>query len=154
MGTYFLDSSAIVKRYVTEQGQAFILSICDPNNRHDLYISQIALIEVVASMCRRTRENDVTVADRDRFIELFIRDSRKAYGLQLITNTLLISAGNLCRLHRLRAYDAVQLAGALRLRDKALSNQAPPPIFVSSDNNLINISLAEGLAVENPNNYP
>jgi PIN domain nuclease of toxin-antitoxin system len=52
MSTYFLDSSAILKRYVAEQGQSFVLSICDPKNQHDLYISQIALIEVVASMCR------------------------------------------------------------------------------------------------------
>ena len=31
MTTYFLDTSAIVKRYVLEQGQAWILSLCDPH---------------------------------------------------------------------------------------------------------------------------
>jgi len=56
MGSYFLDSSAITKRYVLEQGQAWILTLCDPAHGHELYISQIALVEVVAAVCRRTRE--------------------------------------------------------------------------------------------------
>jgi len=30
MATYFLDTSAIIKRYILEQGQAWILSLCDP----------------------------------------------------------------------------------------------------------------------------
>ncbi len=51
MGTYFLDTSAIVKRYVPEQGQSFILTLCEPAQGHDLYISQAALVEVVASIC-------------------------------------------------------------------------------------------------------
>lgn len=154
MAAYFLDSSAIVKRYVPEKGQSFVISICDPTQQHDLYISQIALVEVVASMCRRTREKNLTVADRDRLIETFRLESRKAYAFQLITNALLTSAGNLCHQYKLRAYDAVQLAGVIRLRDKALANHAPSPIFVCSDNTLVDIALAERLAVENPNNYP
>jgi len=36
MATYFLDTSAIVKRYIVEQGQAWILSLCDPAQGHDL----------------------------------------------------------------------------------------------------------------------
>ncbi len=30
MGTYFLDTSAIVKRYVAEQGQSLLLDLCSP----------------------------------------------------------------------------------------------------------------------------
>lgn len=56
MAAYFLDTSAIVKRYVAEPGQTWILSLCDLAQQHDLYISQAALVEVVATICRRTRE--------------------------------------------------------------------------------------------------
>jgi hypothetical protein len=64
------------------------------------------------------------------------------------------SAGNLCRSHILRAYDAIQLACALGLRDNALAKQAPSPVFVCADLGLIDITTTEGLSVENPNNYP
>jgi uncharacterized protein len=66
MATYFLDTSAIIKRYISEQGQAWILSLCNPAQSHELYISQAALIEVVAAICRRAREQSISIAERDR----------------------------------------------------------------------------------------
>ncbi|MBV9706624.1 MAG: type II toxin-antitoxin system VapC family toxin [Chloroflexi bacterium] len=154
MASYFLDTSAIVKRYVPEQGQSLITTLCDPSQDHQLYISQAALVEVVAAICRRVHDRSITVSDRDRLIDAFRSDSQKAYSIQVVTTTIYTSAGNLCRSHRLRAYDAVQLACALRLRDKALLRQGPAPIFVCADNNLTTIATVEGLSVENPNNYP
>ncbi len=47
----------------------------------------------------------------------------------------------------------MQLAGVIGLREKAVNNKAPLPIFVCADNQLISIAVAEGLSVENPNNY-
>jgi hypothetical protein len=38
MGTYFLDTSAVVKRYFPEQGHGWIVNLCDPAQGHDLYI--------------------------------------------------------------------------------------------------------------------
>ena len=41
MGTYFLDTSAIVKRYVpAEQGYAWVGALCHPAQGHKLFISQ------------------------------------------------------------------------------------------------------------------
>lgn len=154
MGTYFLDSSAIVKRYVVESGQSFVLTLSDPNQSHYLYISQIALVEVVASLCRRTRENSITIIDRDKLINTFRLHCQKIYGIQRLNSAVLTSASNLCRTHRLRAYDAVQLACSLQLRAKALANGVSAPIFVCADNNLISIASLEGLNIENPNSYP
>lgn len=51
MATYFLDSSAIIKRYIFEPGQFWVLTLCNPIYRHDLYIAQTALAEVVAAIC-------------------------------------------------------------------------------------------------------
>ncbi|MDQ6659860.1 MAG: type II toxin-antitoxin system VapC family toxin [Chloroflexota bacterium] len=153
MSNYFFDTSAIVKRYVPEQGQSFILAICDPAQGHGLYISQAAIVEVVAAICRKARQKSITIPERDILINRFIRDSRRTYGIRLVTTPMYIAAGNLCRSYNLRAYDAVQLACAIGLRDKALINQALPPIFVCADNNLIDIAMAEGLSVENPHNY-
>jgi len=154
MGTYFLDSSAIIKRYVPEQGHAWIATLCSLTQGHKLYISQAILVEVVAGICRRAREQSITIADRDRFIDTFRQDSQTAYGIRLVTTTMYNFAGDLCRSYRLRAYDAVQLACALDLRNETLADQAPTPIFVSADINLSNIAATERLSIENPNNYP
>jgi predicted nucleic acid-binding protein len=154
MATYFLDTSAIVKRDILEQGQAWILSLCDPAQGHDLYISQAALVEVVATICRRAREQSINMTERDRLINVFRQDSKESYNIWPVTTDLYTSGGDLCRSHRLRAYDAVQLACVLALRQDMLANQAPEPIFACADVVLLDIAGTAGLRVENPNNYP
>jgi predicted nucleic acid-binding protein len=154
MATYFLDTSAIIKRYIFEPGQAWILSLCNPAQGHDLYISQAALVEVVAAICRRAREKSISIAERDRLITVFREDSKQGYNIWPVTTDLYYAAGDLCRSHRLRAYDAVQLACVLALRQYTLANQAPEPILVCADVGLLDIASVEGLQVENPNNYP
>lgn len=153
MATYFLDTSAIVKRYIPEQGQSLLLDICNPESGHDLYISQAALVEVVSAFCRRAHDKNITSNERDRLIDLFIDMTRNVFSIQPVTTPIYIAAGNLCRTHRLRAYDAVQLACSLDLRNETRAKQASPPVFVCADNNLLSIASAEGLDVENPNNY-
>ena len=66
---------------------------------------------------------------------------------------LSIAAGNLCRSYRLRAYDAVQLACVLLLSQEMQTDGISTPIFVCADNKLGSFAVAEGLNVENPNNY-
>jgi predicted nucleic acid-binding protein len=154
MAIYFLDTSALVKQYIAEPGQAWLLSICDPAQQHDLYISQVALVEVVATICRRAREQSISLLERDRLITVFRQDSRTGYNIWPVTTDVFEAAGDLCLSHRLRAYDAVQLACSLALREDALVNQAPLPIFVCADMGLLDVAGIEGLQVENPNNYP
>jgi predicted nucleic acid-binding protein len=154
MTTYFLDTSAIIKHYFPEQGHVRVNNLYDPKGKHDLYISQIALVEVVASICRKAREQNIMEDARDALINAFRRDSQKTYSIQRVMNATYIAAGNLCRVHRLRAYDAMQLACALRLREKSISNEPLVPTFVCADNQFVMIAVKEGLSVENPNNHP
>ncbi len=85
---------------------------------------------------------------------MFRQDSKQGYNIWPVTTDLYHAAGDLCRSHRLRAYDAVQLACVLALRQYTSANQAPEPIFVCADVGLLDISSIEGLQGENPNNYP
>lgn len=127
MGNYFFDTSAIVKRYVPEQGQSLILALCDPAQGHALYISQATLVEAVASICRKARMQFITNAERDSIIELFRRHSQRVYGVRRVNTAIYTYAGDLCRLHNLRAYDAIQLASALNLRARAIANRVSLP---------------------------
>ena len=56
--------------------------------------------------------------------------------------------------HALRGYDAVQLASALEANDERLANGLQPLILVSADTKLNTAAQAEGLVVQNLNNYP
>ncbi len=79
MGSYFLATSAIVKRYFAEQGHTWIVTLCDPEQAHRLYISQAALVEVVATVCRKAREQSIADEERDALIKRFRQDSQNAY---------------------------------------------------------------------------
>lgn len=154
MATYFFDTSAIIKRYFPEQGHTWIGTLYDPERSNQLHIAQAALVEVVATMCRKAREQNISQAERDELIDVFRQDIQDVYIIRLVNTAIYTSAGNLCRSQTLRAYDAVQLACALNLRDETIANKVAAPIFVCADNGLINIATSEGFIVENPNSYP
>ena len=159
MALYFLDSSAIVKRYFQEQGHDWIETLHDPHQKHIFYIAQAALVEVVASICRKAREQDMPLEERNTIIDDFRRDVRRSYSMWVVDNALYIAAGDLCRTHRLRAYDAIQLACAIAIREDAFGVQPPEAepsevIFVSADRGLLTVALAEGFNIKNPSDYP
>ncbi len=155
MGNYFLDTSAVVKRYFpAERGHFWVTNLCDPAQNHDLFISQITLVEVIAAICRKAREQNIETMRRDKIINRFRIDFNDIYNRERVTVMMLANAGNLCRTHQLRAYDAVQLACALNRRRESLANQIAPPIFVCADKKLAEFASIEGLATENPDNYP
>lgn len=157
MGIYFFDTSALVKRYVAELGSDWVIAQCQSEADHTIIISQATLVEVVATFCRKERELNanqrISETDRDWNITLFRQDVRHQYSVVRVTNAIYTRAGDLCRLHRLRAYDAVQLACALVVRNKLAALGTPIPTFVSADAELLNIASTEGLSIENPNTY-
>lgn len=154
MAAYFLDSSAIVKHYVpAEQGHNWVTALFDPVQGNNLHSSQAAFVEVVATICRKTREQHITIPERERIISTFRQDIKDICIVRIVTTDMYTVAGNLCRLHPLRAYDAVQLACILDLREETSSYQVSDPIYVCADNNLLTIAAVEGLSVDNPNNY-
>jgi hypothetical protein len=158
MAIHFLDSSAIVKRYFQEQGHQWVKALHNPATRHELYISEAALVEVVASICRKAREQEMPVEERDATINAFMWYVQSIYNIRLVDRALYIAAGNLCRSHRLRSYDAIQLACAIAVREEVLAVQSLEVkfsefAFVSGDLKLLSIAVAEGFRVENPNNY-
>jgi predicted nucleic acid-binding protein len=55
--------------------------------------------------------------------------------------------------HPLRAYDAVQLASAMRVQARALA-KIPGLTFLTADDRLKSIAQAEGLSADNPNDHP
>jgi uncharacterized protein len=49
---YFLDSSAIVKRYVPEKGTTWIQDLSDRQTRNQLFVAGIAWVEVLSALAQ------------------------------------------------------------------------------------------------------
>lgn len=75
MAVYFFDTSALIKKYVAELGSSWVIEQCEPELDHTITISQATLVEAVAALCRKAREQNIsqriTEADRDQHITLF-----------------------------------------------------------------------------------
>ncbi len=154
MADYFFDSSGLTKRYAREIGSAWVESITDLASGNTIFIAEITQVEVTAAIARKMRGGFLTVADGNLAFAKLQHDITDEYLLVEINSGVLQDAVNLVKKHFLRGYDAVQLAVALRTNQENVSFGLPSIIFVSADNDLNDAALAEGLSVENPNNYP
>ena len=151
---YFLDSSALIKRYVVEIGSPWIKTITDSQTGNSLLLVRITWVEVLSAFARRQREGGLTAAEVAALIAKFRSEFNSRYRVIEVDRALVERAGELIVQYPLRAYDAVQLASALRVQSLLTSMPETQLIFVSADNRLLNIAQSAGLAIDNPNNYP
>jgi hypothetical protein len=154
VNAYFLDTSALVKRYIAEIGSNWVKVITNPAVSNDLAISQIAWVEVLSALSRRQREGSLSADDFNSVFQYFSNDFDTQYRVIEVDQALIKSAGQLVIQYPLRAYDAVQLASALRLQSIFSQISNMQLIFLSADHRLLNIAQSQGLVTDNPNNYP
>ena len=154
MTAYFLDSSALVKRYVSETGSAWIQLLTDSQTGNLLFIARITWVEVISAFARRQREGSLTSADVALVIQTFRSDLNTQYQVIELDAKLAVSAGQLVNQYPLRAYDAVQLASVLRIQPAFTTTQSTSLIFLTADNRNSAIAGALGLLTDNPNHHP
>lgn len=154
VNVYFLDSSALVKRYVPETGSAWVKAIADPQVGNTLIIARITWVEVLSALSRRQREGSLTATDVNQIIQTFRSDLNIQYQVIEVDPVLIENAGQLVIQYPLRAYDAIQLASALNAQSSYAQISNTQLIFVTADVRLINIAQSENLIADNPNNYP
>lgn len=154
MSALFFDSSSLVKRYAKETGTNWVFSLVRPSAKNRLYLARITGVEVVAALTKRMRTGSLTQAATDKAIARFEREFSNRYVLVDVSPIIIKNAMNLAKTHTLRGYDAVQLASALQANSDRISVGGSPLTFISADNHLNLAANAEGLSVENPNNYP
>jgi len=81
-------------------------------------------------------------------------DCDAEYTLVAITRSIIHQSVILTQNHKLRGYDAVQLATALTANEAFTAAGLPALTFVAADGDLLTTASAEGLATENPNLHP
>lgn len=164
MPRYFFDSSAIVKRYMREQGSSWVQTVCSRRARSSLYLSELAQAEVVAAIRRAGRELVVTYgfhpSSVDAAVNSYERDvqhsiaatANPSYHFVQLTSQVVAIAQRLCNQFwlpptpPLRSLDAIQLASAIIAR----AASSDPVTFVTADARLEIIAQAVGFATDNP----
>ncbi|NET61653.1 MAG: type II toxin-antitoxin system VapC family toxin [Symploca sp. SIO2E6] len=154
MRVYFLDSSALVKRYISEIGSTWVLGLFEPALNHEILVAAVTGVEIVAAITRRARGGSISTLDATTVSNQFKNDWLTEYQVVEITENIINSGMRLAELHGLRGYDAIQLAAGIAINQLCLANSLLPVIFVSADKELNTAASNEGLIVENPNNYP
>jgi hypothetical protein len=76
MAVFFMDTSALAKRYVSQEiGHAFICALCEPTANNIIVISQATLVEAISALCRKAREPNlaqrITLEEREELIANF-----------------------------------------------------------------------------------
>lgn len=153
MPVFYIDSSAVVKRYVAEKGTAWVVSLFKPSAQNIIYIAQITGVEVVSAISRRQRGGSLTQTAAEKAIARFKRDFQNRLRVLRLTDGVTSEAMRLTEIHGLRGYDAAQLATALELANRFTANNLLSITFVSADNQLNQAAQTEGLTVDNPNNH-
>lgn len=154
MAQYYLDSSALVKRYVAERGTAWISQMCETASGHTIYAVRVSGAEIIAALVRRSRAGSLSTLDAQTEAAQFKADLAYDYQIVEVTAALVNTAMILAERHALRGYDAVQLAAALELQTVLTASGLPALTLVSADAELNAAAAAEGLTVEDPNLHP
>lgn len=159
MATYYFDSSAIVKLYITEPGTDWVTSIFRARNPdglrlHRIAFSKIGIVEVSAAIARRNRMKVLSRESQRALFRRFMQDCVNQFRTLNPSNDQIYQAAELVQHYALRGYDAIHLATALTLSREFISIQLPTITFVSADQQLCQSAAEAGLNVENPNDYP
>jgi predicted nucleic acid-binding protein len=112
--TYFIDSSALVKRYVQEVGTSWVRGLTRRNPSTVSYIARITAVEVPCAIARRRKGKTIPPRRASSLLHRFRQHLAGRYAVAQVTPALLDNATRLGVKHALRAYDAVQLAVALK----------------------------------------
>lgn len=154
MSILYVDSSALVKRYLHETGSAWVIAHLDPAAGQTIFTAAITRVEVAAALAARQRSGAITLTERDDLVNLVLQHTDTQYQTVAIEADTLSRAVALTQRHRLRGYDAVQLAAALKANQALQDASLPALIFVSADDDLNSAAQGEGLSTVNPNAYP
>jgi predicted nucleic acid-binding protein len=131
----FFDTSAFVKRYVSEVGTDIVLEWCDQAT--EIILSGIALPEIISAFCRLQREGKITDTQYRQLKSLLLADIEDAAICDL-TPVVLMQAMTSLEKNVLRGMDAIHIGSAVALK---------ADVFISADKCQLEAGARMGLRV-------
>lgn len=170
MAVYYLDTSAILKRYRTEKGtdvvdalfESMKPAVADPaggvrglmealresmSPRQRLYTSHFSCLEVESVAARTISGNSLIDLPYQTLLASFASDLRDYLSLEKVDGEMVNYAIEMTRRTRLRPADSVHLASALALRAR---NESEELVVVASDKELLAAAQGAGIKTLDP----
>ena len=132
----FFDSSALVKRYISEAGTEVVLAWCD--RASEIGLSGIALPEIISAFCRLRREGKIDDTHYRQLKSLLLGDIEDMAICDLSPEVLAQSIVCL-ETNILRGMDAIHIGSAIALG---------ADVFISADQRQCDAAKQAGLRVE------
>ena len=150
---FYFDSSALVKLYAEENGTDLVREIRQQKDTV-IFLSDIAVVEFGATLARKLRERIITEDEYTTMVDDFMDDYMLEYTKVEINIDVLSLAVKLAKKNALKAYDAVQLACAIKVRSEIEVKENMVEIaFVVADKTLEKAAQVEGFITINPETF-
>jgi uncharacterized protein len=140
---YYLDSSALVKRYAAESGSAKVAALIEGDHR--IAVSWLAIPETLSAVARRAKGGSMRAEELAAIRDQLNQDIQR-FLIVDVAGEPVDGIETLITRHALRGADSIHLSTALWLGKAAKT----PIIFVSSDNELLNAARSDRLKTYNP----
>ncbi len=132
----FFDSSAFVKRYVSEPGTDAVLKWCD--QAAEIGLSAIAIPEIISAFCRLRRDDRIDDTQYRQLKSLLLADIADAAICDLTPEVLARSITSL-EANVLRGMDSIHIGSAVALK---------ADVFITADQRQREAVIHAGLRVE------
>jgi len=141
----YLDTSALLKLFIREPGTEVMIGLAG-NSENRLAISAVSPVEFRSAIRRRVHTGDLAKYIALGLLDHFDLKLADTFLQQPVTDAVISEAIALVDQYNLRTLDSLQLACCKVLQLSVSS----APVFVCSDQNLIEAATAEKLTCVNP----
>ena len=142
MSWAYFDTSALIKRYVDEEGRREVLQLL---RRHQCVASAVLSVELRSALRRRVTDGSLDARRVPEILKRFAAD-REFWALVEVTSEVLQAAEKLVAAHPLRTLDAIHVASAELFADRLGTSELT---FVSADARQTAVATIVGMATEN-----
>ena len=141
---YFVDTSALFKRYQPEKGTAVVSQILEEADE-PIFISSITIVEIISNLKRLCEVDKITTEEQFLNQRSFFYRDIGALNITILDVSAedVIKAEDLILRRYMKPIDSIQLAIALNLKLDKIT-------FVSSDRRLCKVADEEGLRTITP----
>ena len=148
MPVYYLETSALMKKYRTETGTQVVEELFQQKQGSEVFVtSQFTVIEITSIATRLLRARELSRRSYQGILGNVTRETSGNIRLESISNDVVSEAIRMTQLHALRAPDDVHLATAVIVKE---ASRDEPFCLFGSDARLNASCKSSGIAVINP----
>jgi hypothetical protein len=85
VAVYFVETSALAKRYIAETGSVWLRALLGPSTGCSIYVVRVTAVEIIAAITRRERGGTLTPTDAAAARQAFRSDLATAYQVIEVT---------------------------------------------------------------------